>query len=318
MNHTPSIGLLLTFGVLAAGQAFGVEYQKLKTKIDKDRAGWQAQPSPFTAEERKFKITAGAVDEDETRTAPRAAVAELENGESSADLPAHFDWRNRGGLNYMPQSPHQGSCGSCVSFASMAAVEAQLNIACDAPDRSFDMSRQFFFSCGGGSCKNGWKLSAAMSFLETSGVPDTSCMPYTATDGKDVLCSNACADHKERAISDIKTEQVTSGFIDRDAIKKALLKGPLIANMILYEDLEFYKDGIYRHVDGMKLGTHAIVLAGWDNSDQSWIAMNSWGPTWGQNGFFMVAWDDVSLPGRYTWGINVTRPLQAGICNYPR
>ena len=101
-------------------------------------------------------------------------------------------------------------------------------------------------------------------------------------------------------------------------IKAGIQKGPLVANMILYEDLEYYRDGVYRHVDGIKLGNHAIVLVGWDNSDDSWIAMNSWGPECGQKGFFKVAWDDVTLPGRYTWAIDVERPLKSGICNYPR
>lgn len=314
-----SLHVLLLAGTAAfTNNAYGGEYEQLRAKLSSKKASWQAQPSPFSADERKYILAGGAAEEDERAPLPTVkTVVELE-GIPNASLPDHFDWRIRGGLNYLPTPPHQGACGSCVSFATMAALEAQLNIACDTPDRSFDFSRQFFFSCGGGSCRSGWKLSSAMTFLETTGIPDASCMPYTAIDGKDVQCSAACSDHAERAVKDITTTQITAGYIDRDAIKRALLQGPLIANMILFSDLEFYRDGVYRHVDGVKLGTHAVVLVGWDNSDSSWIAMNSWGNSWGQNGFFKVAWDDSSLPGRYTWGVNVNRPLQSGVCNLPR
>jgi C1A family cysteine protease len=309
---------LLTAGLLLlAIDASAVEFQSVKSKLDQKKSSWLAQESPFKDSERKTLIRAGAADEEEPGF--NALTKELENwNETATSLPVFFDWRDRDGRNFLPDPSHQGECGSCVSFASIAALEAQLNIACDSPERSFNMSRQFFFSCGGGFCRNGWKLSSAMSFLTESGVPDASCMPYTSSEGRDTQCSAACTDFKDRSINGIATKLITSGYIDRDKIKAAILNGPLVANMILYEDLEYYKDGVYRHIDGAKLGNHAIVFVGWDNSDSSWIAMNSWGPEWGQRGFFKVAWDDVSLPGRYTWSIDVQRPLQTGICNYPR
>jgi len=317
MNITGLVAVgLLVFAV----DASAAEFESIKKKIAEKKISWQPQPSPFKESNQKSAIRAGAANEDEPGF--NALNAELENWSESAEsvdlLPVFFDWRNRNGKNYLPDSSHQGECGSCVSFAAMAALEAQLNIACDSPDRSFSMSRQFFFSCGGGSCRNGWKLSSAMSFLAESGVPDETCMPYSSAEGLDTHCSAACTDFRDRTVNGINTHQITTGYIDRNKIKAAILKGPLVANMILYQDLEFYKDGVYRHVDGIKLGNHAIVLVGWDNSDNSWIAMNSWGPSWGQKGFFKIAWDDVTLPGRYTWSINVERPVQTGICNYPR
>lgn len=316
--HLTIMGMMLFLAT--TGNA--TEFETVQKSIVEKNSTWKAQPSPFSSDARKIHIRAGAADEDEPGFS--ALNRELENlilknqNEATGTLPAHFDWRNYNDKNFLPQSPHQGSCGSCVSFASIAALEGQLNIACGTPERSFNLSRQFFFSCGGGLCKQGWKLSSAMTFLQDSGVPDTPCMPYGSSEGSDIQCSNACSDYKSRTIDGLTTIKVTTGYINVDAIKQALLRGPLVANMILYEDLEFYRDGVYRHVEGNKLGNHAIVLAGWNDADNSWIVMNSWGPQWGQGGFFKVARDDVSLPGRYTWSIDVQRPLQTGICNLPR
>eukprot|EP00878_Enallax_costatus_P032916 GHUV01036258.1.p2 GENE.GHUV01036258.1~~GHUV01036258.1.p2 ORF type:complete len:130 (-),score=24.40 GHUV01036258.1:43-432(-) len=33
---------------------------------------------------------------------------------------------------------------------------------------------------------------------------------------------------------------------------------------------------------------HAVVLVGYNNEHQFWIAKNSWGPDWADNGFFKV------------------------------
>ena len=235
-------------------------------------------------------------------------------------LPTIFDWRDHNGQSYMsPIVAKQGACGSCASFATIAALEAQLNIACGAPQRSFDLSRQYFFSCGGGTCRTGWKLSSAMAFLGTAGVTDGACMPYLSENGEDVACNAACSDAGRRLLTGIKASQPTVGFIDVNAIKRGIMRGPLVANMILFEDLKFYDQGIYRHIQGDQLGTHAIVLVGWNDEQKSWYARNSWGESWGDHGYFAIAWDDVSLPGRYTWALDATNAVQAGICTaFPR
>ncbi len=55
----------------------------------------------------------------------------------------------------------------------------------------------------------------------------------------------------------------------------------------VYEDFFNYKSGVYRHVSGAVAGGHAVVLLGWGNG--YWIAQNSWGSSWGENGFFKIA-----------------------------
>ena len=159
-------------------------------------------------------------------------------------------------------------------------------------------------------------LSKAVEFLVESGTPDEACLPYAGQDG---LCPQACSDADKRSVRLFSFEQPTTGFIDIAKIKAALLKGPLLSSMILYEDLEFYRSGVYRYTTGNKLGSHAIIIVGWSDADRAWIVRNSWGPAWGDKGFFKAAWDDANVVlGRYTWLFDVSNAVRDGICTRPR
>ena len=68
--------------------------------------------------------------------------------------------------------------------------------------------------------------------------------------------------------------------------------GPVAVGFDVHED--FYKfsgKGVYVH-DGhsKKLGGHAVRLVGWGEEDgiPYWIAANSWGTKWGDNGYFKI------------------------------
>jgi hypothetical protein len=221
-------------------------------------------------------------------------------------LPVSYDWRNQNGQNYIPVPKDQGACGSCVSFAAMTALEAQINITHGR--LPWSLSRQHMVSCGAQTCR-GWLIHEAPVFLRDIGAVDEACMPYlSGASGNVTLCNDLCT-QSERSVRISNFIQPTNGLIDIDAIKKALLEGPLLTSMILFEDLYTYQEGVYRHRTGNQLGSHAIVLVGWDDRDQSWIAANSFGPEWGDQGFFKVAWNDQSLVGRYTWRFEVNQDL---------
>jgi len=59
----------------------------------------------------------------------------------------------------------------------------------------------------------------------------------------------------------------------------------------VYHDFFNYKSGVYHHVSGKLLaGGHAVKILGWgqENGTDYWICANSWGPTWGEEGFFRI------------------------------
>lgn len=67
--------------------------------------------------------------------------------------------------------------------------------------------------------------------------------------------------------------------------------------MEIYTDFFNYKSGIYSHTTGTYAGGHAIKIVGWgvENGTEYWLCANSWGPNWGENGFFRISMGSLSV-----------------------
>jgi hypothetical protein len=63
----------------------------------------------------------------------------------------------------------------------------------------------------------------------------------------------------------------------------------VLTGFTVYTDFLYYESGIYRHTTGVVEGGHAVAIVGYDDEEQCWIIKNSWGPNWGENGFFRIA-----------------------------
>jgi cathepsin B len=73
--------------------------------------------------------------------------------------------------------------------------------------------------------------------------------------------------------------------------------GPIENTFKVYGDFYNYRSGIYTHVSGLYYGLHAVKVIGWGNSNgvDYWIAQNSWGTRWGENGFFRIKMGEVDF-----------------------
>ncbi len=224
--------------------------------------------------------------------------------------PPAFDWRDLDGVNWITPVQNQGGCGSCWGFAAVGVVEAMFNIDAGDPDLDMDLSEQYLVSdchfgsmahqnCCGGST---WK---ALRFIMNSGIPDEGCMWYV--DGFGCSCPNGCGLHctyhdgffcSDRTCSDrcddweerIVRTRVTADAAD---VKESISgNGPVTSGIGMGGGFGGYWDGdIYRctNDDG---GNHAIVLVGYDDAGEYWIAKNSWGSSWGDDGFFKVGYGE--------------------------
>lgn len=82
-------------------------------------------------------------------------------------------------------------------------------------------------------------------------------------------------------------------------------KGPIVVSFEPTEDFMFYSGGIFsqptvsvrtplhKSRTEWQQVDHAVLLVGWGEElgQKYWLVQNSWGGTWGENGFFRIARD---------------------------
>ena len=234
--------------------------------------------------------------EEAERVAVQAA-ARLELSSAAAAAPAAFDWRDRGGQSYVTPVTNQGGCGSCVAFGAVAAMESLVRITRGAPTSSVDLSEAHLWYCwgpshGAGACPDGgWWPDEAFDGLQ-QGIVDESCYAYT---GANEAC-NVC-DGWENGLTKITGWHKLT---DLSAMKEFVSTvGPVTACFTVYEDFyHHYAGGVYSYdatTAGNVIGGHCICIVGYDDSNSCWIAKNSWGTGWGENGYFRMSYGSCGL-----------------------
>ena len=262
--------------------------QEIQQAINEKGVNWSAERTDIF--ELPLETQRQMCGSNDTITEQR--ISDTEDIMGCAWHPETFDWRNKDGNNWMTPVRNQGACGSCVAFGTIGTLEGQLNIYHNDPRLDMDLSEQHIFSCGGGTCDQGWWPDAAFRYLLDTGVPDEECFPYTSGQiGLDQPCRNTCPDWRARVV-----KISCWGYVGGDAevktpaeIKEQLLKGPIATTMMVYEDFSAYSGGIYEHVYGEQLGGHCVAFVGWDDTTTPpcWIVRNSWG-MWGEGGYFRI------------------------------
>ncbi len=121
---------------------------------------------------------------------------------------------------------------------------------------------------------------------------DESCYAYT---GANEAC-NVC-DGWENGLTKITGWHKLT---DLSAMKEFVSTvGPVTACFTVYEDFyHHYAGGVYSYdatTAGNVIGGHCICIVGYDDSNSCWIAKNSWGTGWGENGYFRMSYGSCGL-----------------------
>jgi C1A family cysteine protease len=217
---------------------------------------------------------------------------------------ASWDWRD---ATYNGQTgdwttpvKNQASCGSCYAFAPLGSIEALIKIEQGNLGLSIDLSEQFIVSCGmewmSGDilgCEGAYS-PAQYEFITTYGTLPESCFPYVSGSGSVPPCSAKCSTWQSLIIEIDGWHTVAN---DITSIKNALIqRGPLTAGMTVYDDFFEYPGGVYEHPgsdpDPMN---HAVVIVGYDDAQSCWICKNSWGTSWGEEGWFKIRYGDCNI-----------------------
>lgn len=169
------------------------------------------------------------------------------------------DWRSR-----MPQVKNQHSCGSCWTFGATAVVDFF----------GGSHSEQQIGDCSSSNLCNGGSATSALQWLANGNKHCAdSQYPYKGTQGSCKSCSSGAMVSNVRQVS------------GHDAILAVVQKQVISLSFSLSSTGPFmrYTGDVYDTPCGSGSG-HAVAAVGY-NSDY-WIIRNSWGQSWGQNGYF--------------------------------
>lgn len=199
----------------------------------------------------------------------------------TATVAPAWDWRNNKGASWVTAIKDQGNCGSCVGFATVAMIESAIEISRGNPKPTPDLSEADLFFGGGASCY-GWQFATALNRAKSAGIADESCWPYPDGPGP-------CKDRAARAtkIASWKTIANPKDWIATN--------GPIMTGMEVNYDFFCYTDGVYTYDYGDYIGNHAICVIGYDDAQKCWICKNSWGTSWGDNGYFKIAYGQCGM-----------------------
>lgn len=265
-----------------------IDEKKLLEMIKEKGHSWKAGKTPLSElslEEKKKRLGLKVKKEDLARMR-----LEIKAAKEIFSFPSEWDWRNAKGKNWTTSIKDQSSCGSCVAFAIVAAVESMMKIEKDDSSLSVDLSEAHLFFCGCGRCCDfGWDFTPALDYIKEEGIPDETCFPYRA---QNMSCNETCGDWRERASKISEWKKIVNVGERKNIISSV---GPLTGGMAVYEDFFSYKGGVYKHVTGDLVGYHAIAVVGYSESQQCWICKNSWGTGWGENGWFKIGYGECEI-----------------------
>lgn len=286
-----------------------VDVAAIRAVLGEQGQPWQAAENPMTrmsVEERRHRLGVPLPSE-----AERAAIERRRDRAwrapapaAVAGTPAAFDARDVAGQSYVTAVRDQGDCGSCVAFGSVAVLETVAAYTRRQAGLRLDLSEAHLFYTHGGSvgrnCDNGWMPRPALEMCRDIGVTFEDYFPYTARNSDGAVLNADWPDRLARALD------VTEVTADPAKIKEYISTyGAVTACCTVYTDFFGYASGVYRHVTGQVEGGQCVALIGYDDAQGCWIAKNSWGPGWGDQGFVRIgygecdieAWQNIAVAG---------------------
>lgn len=226
---------------------------------------------------------------------PPSRPGKPEDHIAAEELPLAFDWRNVDGVNYVSPIRNQKGCGSCYAFGTMAMFEARSRIKSNN-SLQYVLAPQDIVSCSEYSqgCEGGFPYLIA-KYAVDFGLVEESCYPYKSADSN---CSKtSCVRHYGN--NDYHYVGGFYGACSEPLMRLELVKnGPVAVNFEVLSDFLHYKGGIYVHTgledkfNPFETTNHAVLAIGYGVDSKTgmkyWIVKNSWGPDWGEDGFFRI------------------------------
>ncbi|GBL76476.1 Cathepsin L [Araneus ventricosus] len=214
-----------------------------------------------------------------------------------AVVPDSVDWRNESAVTPVK---NQGSCGSCYAFSATGALEGQHKLK---RGKLVSLSEQNIIDCsmrqGNDGCGGGSMDSAFQYVMVNGGLDSEKSYPYKGKVGR---CSYK---RKYSATNCLGYSDIIPR--DEDTLKIAVaIVGPISVGIdASHDSFQLYKGGIYDEplCSSTNLD-HGVLAVGYGTQDGQdyWLVKNSWGSTWGEDGYIKMSRNKNNQCGIATFG----------------
>jgi len=200
--------------------------------------------------------------------------------------PDSWDWTQNGAVTPVK---NQGSCGSCWAFSTVGALEGSNYLK---TKQLVSFSEQEFVDCSVSNkgCNGGWPFSALSDILshEQGQVDTENGYPYKAKNQQCAFSSSSVGGKYTGYQSYCKVG--TNPCSESDMMNLLYNYGPLSACLDA-TPMQHYKSGVDT-ATGCNANNidHCITIVGYGsaNGQQYWKIKNSWGTTWGEQGYYRL------------------------------
>ncbi|XP_051837100.1 pro-cathepsin H isoform X1 [Antechinus flavipes] len=199
--------------------------------------------------------------------------------------PEFVDWRKKG--NFVSPVKNQGGCGSCWTFSTTGGLESAVAIA---TGKLLSLAEQQLVDCAqdfnNHGCNGGLPSQAFEYIMYNKGIMGEDTYPYEGKDG-------TCKFQPNKAIAFVKDVANITAY-DEEAMTEAVANhNPVSFAFEVTDDFLSYHKGIYSNPKCAKSPdkvNHAVLAVGYgkENGIPYWIVKNSWGTSWGNNGYFLI------------------------------
>ncbi|PHT95714.1 hypothetical protein T459_03596 [Capsicum annuum] len=207
--------------------------------------------------------------------------------DSVTEVPASMDWRKSGAVTGIKD---QGVCGCCWAFSAVAAIEGAHQIT---NNELISLSEQQLLDCSttNNGCYGGLMTRAYDYLLQNNGGGITTETNYPYQEGQSV-----CSTGQSAAVT-ISGYQVVPA--SESSLLQAVANQPISVGIAASQEFHLYGNGIYDGSCYPRMN-HAVTVIGYGTSEEDgtnyWLVKNSWGTSWGEQGYMRIA-RDVEVDG---------------------